>query len=154
MGVDRAREGAARVPGAEYLNETGQHECRSLGKAGAVPRARSIGPYVRGLGLKLFGRSIAELFQRNYASGFRSWCVFCRLMSSDEVCLRRDTSPEEMRWALIDFAAWCLESKGNLASTASGKFAAVQLYHRVEAQVEIIATSPLIRCALKGIARS
>ena len=47
-------------------------------------------------------------------------------MSSNEVCLRRDTSPEEMTWALIDFAAWCLESKVNLASTVSGKFAAVQ----------------------------
>ena len=52
------------------------------------------------------------------------------------------------------FAAWCLESKGNLASPISGKVAAVQCYHRVEAQVETIATSLLIRCALKGIARS
>ena len=75
-------------------------------------------------------------------------------MSSDEACLRRDTSPEEMSSGLLDFAAWYLESKGNLASTVSGKFAAVQLYHRVEAQAQIIATSPLIRCALKGIARS
>ena len=55
-----------------------------------------------------------------------SWSVFCRLMSSDKFCLRRDTSPEEVSWALIDFAAWCFESKGNLASTISGKFAAVQ----------------------------
>ena len=47
-------------------------------------------------------------------------------MSSDEVCLRRDTPPEEMSWALIGFAAWYLESKGNLASTVSGTFAAVQ----------------------------
>ena len=75
-------------------------------------------------------------------------------MSSDKFCLRRDTSPEEMSWALIGFAAWCLKSKGNLAIIISGKFAAVQYYHRVEAQVEIIATSPLIRCALKGVARS
>ena len=47
-------------------------------------------------------------------------------MSSNNFCLRRDTSPEEMSWALIDFAAWCLESKGNLASTITGKVAAVQ----------------------------
>ena len=70
-------------------------------------------------------------------------------MSSDKF-LRRDASLEEMSWALIDFAAWCLESKGNLASTISGKIAAVQYYHRVEVQVEIIATYPLLRCALKG----
>ena len=62
----------------------------------------------------------------NYASGSRSWSVFCRLMSSDKFCLRRNTSPKEMSWALIDFAAWCIESKGNLASTISGKIAAVQ----------------------------
>ena len=74
-------------------------------------------------------------------------------MSSDKF-LRRDASCEEMNWASIDFAAWCFESKENLASTISRKFTAVQYYHRVEAQVEIIATSPLIRCALKGIARS
>ena len=75
-------------------------------------------------------------------------------MSSDKF-LRRDVSPEEMSWALIDFAAWCFESKENLASIISGKFAAVQYYHRVEAQVvEITATSSLIRCALKDIARS
>ena len=55
---------------------------------------------------------------------------------------------------MIDFAAWCFESKGNLASTISGTIAAVQYYHRVEAQADVIATSPLIRCALKGIARS
>ena len=72
---------------------------------------------------------------------------------SDKV-LRRDASPGEMSWALINFAAWCFESKENLASTISGKYAAVQYYHRVEAQVEIISTSPLIRCALKGVARS
>ena len=59
-------------------------------------------------------------------------------MSSDKF-LRRDASPEEMSWALIDFAAWCLESKGNLASTISGKIAAVQYYHRVEAQVMLVA---------------
>ena len=46
--------------------------------------------------------------------------------------MRRDTSPEEMSWALIDFAAWCVESKEDLASTISGNFAAVQKYHRVE----------------------
>ena len=73
-------------------------------------------------------------------------------MSFDKF-LRRDALPEEMSWSLIDFAAWCFESKGNLGSTLSGKIAAVQYYQRAEAQVEIIATSPLIRCALKSIAR-
>ena len=120
---------------------------------GTTPRTGSVGPHFCGLGLKLNGRSVAESSQCNYASGFLSWRVFRRLMSSDK-CLRRDASPEAMSWALIDFAAWCFESKGNLASTISGKTAAVQYYPRVQAQVEIIATSPLIRCTLMGIARS
>lgn len=63
------------------------------------------------------------------------------------------TSTDEITWALIDFAAWCFQSKGNLASTISGKFAAVQYFHRTEMQVEIATTSPLIKCALRGIAR-
>ena len=45
-------------------------------------------------------------------------------------------SHDEMTWALIDFAAWCLNS-GNLASTIVGNFAAVQYFHRVEAGIEI-----------------
>ena len=120
---------------------------------GTAPRTGSVGPHFRGIGLKLVGRSVAESSQCNYASGFRYWCVFRRLISSDTF-LRRDALPEDMSWAVIDFAAWCFESKGNLASTISGTIAAVQYIHRVEAQVDIITTSPLIRCALKGNARS
>ena len=44
--------------------------------------------------------------------------------------MNADTSTDEITWALIDFAAWCFQSKGNLASTISGKFAAVQYFHR------------------------
>ena len=70
-----------------------------------------------------------------------------------EKLFRSDASPRDMVWALIDFAAWCFESEGNLARTISGKLAAVQYYHRVEAQVEIVTSSPVIKWALKGIAR-
>ena len=58
-----------------------------------------------------------------------------------------------MTWALIDFAAWCFDS-GNLAGTITGKFAAVQYFHRMEAGVEVETSPPLIKCALRGIARS
>ena len=68
--------------------------------------------------------------------------------------LSRDASSEEIAWALIDFAAWCSESKGNQAGTISGKFAAIQYFHRTQAQVEIDTTSQLTSCALRGIARS
>lgn len=60
---------------------------------------------------------------------------------------------KEMMWALIDFVAWCLESEGNLASTISGKLAVAKYLRRMEARVEIIALTPLIKCALRSIAR-
>lgn len=72
------------------------------------------------------------------------------------MCLRRlvglDTffregmSSEQMIWALNDFAAWCFESKGNLATTSFGIL-------RPCSTSEIPIVSPLIKCALAGIAR-
>ena len=66
----------------------------------------------------------------------------------------KDASSEEIAWALIEFAAWYSESGKNQARTISGKFAAIQYFHRTQAQVEIDTTSPLMTCALRGIARS
>ena len=63
------------------------------------------------------------------------------------------SSAEEMSWALIDFAPWCFETKGNTAGTISGKFAAVQYFHRIKPRVEVVTTSPVIMCALRGIER-
>ena len=63
-------------------------------------------------------------------------------------------SNDNLVWALVDFAAWCFESEGNFASTVSGKLAAVQYFHRTTARVELPHDSPLLKCALKGIARS
>ena len=65
-----------------------------------------------------------------------------------------DVSVAEMTWDLIDFAAWCFASQGNAASTISGKLAAVQYFHRMQVQVEVVTTSPVLQGALKGIARS
>ncbi|CAM9599729.1 unnamed protein product [Scytosiphon promiscuus] len=119
---------------------------------GAEPGPGSKEKYYRGLGIKLIGESVAESSQRNYASGFRSWCVFRGLMGYEKT-LAKEAPPAEMVWALIDFAAWCYQSEGNLATTISGELAAVQVFHRLEAQVEIITVSPLLKWALSGIAR-
>lgn len=62
-------------------------------------------------------------------------------------------SQEAVTWALIEFAAWCFEA-GNMSGTIAGKLAAVQYFHRIEAGVEIQTSSPLIKSALRGIARS
>ena len=75
-------------------------------------------------------------------------------MMGYEKFLSAESPHTEMVWALIDFAAWCFESEGNQAGTISGKLAAVQYHHRVEAHVEIVTSSPLLKCALRGISRS
>ena len=57
-------------------------------------------------------------------------------------------------WALIEFASWCCASEGNLANTISGKFAAVQYFHRLTVGVELPVMAPVVQCALRGIARA
>ena len=90
---------------------------------------------LRHRGVKLIGKSLARSSQGNYASGSRSWESFCGLIDGETLRDAR-ASQDEMTWALINFAAWCLDS-GN----------------RVAAGVEIDTCSPLI-CALRRIARS
>lgn len=68
--------------------------------------------------------------------------------------LPKDASSAETAWALIDFAGWCFESEGNQAGTVAGKFAAIQFFHRMQAQVEIDTASPLVNRVVRGIARS
>lgn len=41
-----------------------------------------------------------------------------------------------------------------MCSDITGKFAAVQFFHRMEAQVETVTSFPLIKGVLNGIARS
>ena len=61
-------------------------------------------------------------------------------------------SEEHKVWVLIEYASWCCEAEGNLG-TISGKLAAVQYFHRLEAGVELPTTAPVLKSALKGIAR-
>ena len=66
----------------------------------------------------------------------------------------RPSDPEEHKvWVLIEYVSWCCEAEGNLAGTISGKLAAVQYFHRLEAGVELPTTAPVLKSALKGIAR-
>jgi len=46
---------------------------------------------------------------------------------------------------MIDFAAWCFKEKRKLA--------AKQYYHRIQVHIEVASTSPLVKCALRGIER-
>ena len=66
----------------------------------------------------------------------------------------RPSDPEGHKvWVLIEYVSWCCEAEGNLAGTISGKLAAVQYFHRLEAGVELPTTAPVLKSALKGIAR-
>ena len=68
--------------------------------------------------------------------------------------LESSDSDSSKAWALVEFASWCCVSEGNLANTISGKFAAVQYFHRLNVGVELPVTAPVVQCALKSISRS
>ena len=70
-----------------------------------------------------------------------------------EKCLKPSDSEEHKVWVLIEYASWCCEAEGNLAGTISGKLAAVQYFHRLEAGVELPTTAPVLKSSLKGITR-
>ena len=70
-----------------------------------------------------------------------------------EKCLKPSDSEKHKVWVLIEYVSWYCEAERNLAGTISGKLAAVQYFHRLEAGVELPITPPVLRSALKGIAR-
>ena len=71
----------------------------------------------------------------------------------NEKCLKPSDSEEHKVWVLIEYAPWCCEAEGNYAGTLSGKLATVQYFHRLEASVELPTAAPVLKSALKGIAR-
>lgn len=75
-------------------------------------------------------------------------------MMGQTTFMSADSSTDDRTWALIDFAAWCYQSKGNLKENFFREIRCSVFLRRREAQVEREATSPLIKCALRGIARS
>ena len=54
---------------------------------------------------------------------------------------------------LLEFVAWCA-SEGNQAGTIASELSAVLHFHRINLQMELPASSPLNKRALKGVARS
>ena len=70
-----------------------------------------------------------------------------------EKCLKPSDSEELKVWYLIEYASWSCEAEGNLAGTISGKLAAVQYFHWLEVGVELPTTAPVLKSALKGVAR-
>ena len=70
-----------------------------------------------------------------------------------EKCLKPSDSEEHKVWILIEYASGCCEAECNLAGTISEQLAAVQHFKRLEADVELSTTAPVLKSALKGIAR-
>ena len=54
---------------------------------------------------------------------------------------------------LLAFVEWCA-SEGNQAGTIASKLSAVLHFHRINLQMELATSSPLIKRAVKGVARS
>ena len=57
-------------------------------------------------------------------------------------------------WGVIRFVAWRFESEGNLSSTIPEKTHGCATLHRLEALVELDLSSPMLKCALRGIVRN
>ena len=53
-----------------------------------------------------------------------------------------------------EFVAWCGVSEGNQAGTIASKLAAMVPFYRVDSQMELPTSSPLIERGLKGVKRS
>ena len=70
-----------------------------------------------------------------------------------EKCPKPSDSEEHKVWVLLEYASWCCEAEGNLSGTISGKLAAVQSFHRLEAGMELPTTAPVLKSALTGTAR-
>ena len=154
-----------RAPSADGAN-LGHHAEPTLGEdfcAGTVgvggaisARSKSWGKrgraYYRRSGLQYIGGSVVDSTRRAYESGRRSWDKFCRLMHYEKFPKPSD-SEEHKVWVLIEYASWCCEAEGNLAGTISGKFAAVQYFNRLEVGGKLPTTAPVLKSALKGIAK-
>ena len=107
----------------------------------------------RGIGTHLLRRPVAVSSEHTYASGFRSWSAFRRLIGADRYISWADTADARL-WALINFAAWCSASEGNQAASISRKIAAVQHFQRVDMGLELPTRSRVLRGRLNRIARS
>ena len=70
-----------------------------------------------------------------------------------EKFLKPSDSKKHKVWVLFEYTSWCCEAEGNLANTISGKLAAVQYFHRLEAGVELPTTAPVLKSAVEGITR-
>ena len=68
--------------------------------------------------------------------------------------LESGDSDSHKAWALVVFASSCCASEGNLANTISGKFVALQYFHRLKVGVELPVTAPVVQCALREIAQA
>ena len=68
-----------------------------------------------------------------------------------EKCLKSSDSEEHKVWVLIEYASWRCEAEGNLAGTISGKLAAVQYFHRLEAGVELPTPAPCLRARSEAL---
>ena len=108
---------------------------------------------LRNFGSQLIRQSLAPSSQKAYSSGFRSQTAFRGLLGKAQYLDAAESLTENTQ-ALLEFAAWCGVSEGNQASTIASKVAAVLHFHRVEAQMELPTSSPLIKRALNGVERS
>ena len=96
---------------------------------------RSVGQLIR--------LSVAPSSHRAYTSGFRSWAVFRGLIGEAEYFDAAVSNTDKIQ-ELLEFVAWCA-SEGNQTGTIANKLSAVLNFHRINLQMELPTSSPLIK---------
>ena len=123
---------------------------RCLAPTGTGVNGRRV--MLRSVGGQLIRLSVAPSSHRAYTSGFRSWAVIRGLIGEAEYFDAAVSDTDKIQ-ELLEFVAWCA-SEGNQAGTIASKLSAVLHFHRINVQIELPTSSPLIKSALKGVARS
>ena len=106
---------------------------------------------LRSVGGRPIRQSVSSSFYRAYTPSFRVWTTFRRLIRAANYFYLAAFDTGKIL-AVLEFVAWCV-SEGNQAGTIAGKLSAVLHFHRVNLQMELPTSSPLIKRALKGVVR-
>ena len=101
---------------------------------------------LRSVGGQLIRLSVAPSSHRAYSSGFRSWAAFRGLIGEAEYFDAAVSDTDKIQ-ELLEFVAWCA-SEGNQAGTIANKLSAVLHFHRINLQMELPTSSPLIKRVL------
>ena len=101
---------------------------------------------LRSVGGQVIREAVVPSSHRAYTSGFRSWAAFRGLTGEAEYFDAAVSDTGKIQ-ELLEFVVWCA-SEGNQAGAIASKLSAVLHFHRINLQVELPTSSPLITLSI------